>query len=164
MTELHCSGLGWTNESIADLTDMREWKSLALGFSLRLTQSSLRQSLMTISTSLTALSLPFCESVMDNAILGILGRNLPLVGYLDVRGNPGLSTLTGWYDGRASADLPAQSLLVLGRYSGLQDSSVDDTRRIHPNEASTDLLTVIIDGGGMGAAISRGEEATRLSV
>jgi hypothetical protein len=101
---------------------------------------------------------------MDNAILGILGRNLPNVGYLDVRGNPGLSTLTGWYDGRASADLPAQSLLVLGRYSGLQDSSVDDTRRIHPNEASADLLTVVLDGDGMGAAISRGEEATRLSV
>lgn len=164
MKELHCSGLGWTNESIADLTDTREWKSLALGFSLRLTQSSLRQSLMTISTSLTALALPFCESVMDNAILGILGRNLPMIAYLDVRGNPGLSTLTGWYDGRASADLPAQTLLVLGRYSGLQDSSVEETRRIHPNEASTDFLTVVLDGGGMGAAISRGEESTRLSV
>jgi hypothetical protein len=75
-----------------------------------------------------------------------------------------MCTLTGWYDGRASADLPAQSLLVLGRYSGLQDSSVDDTRRIHPNEASADLLTVVLDGDGMGAAISRGEEATRLSV
>jgi hypothetical protein len=94
----------------------------------------------------------------------ILGRHLPNVGYLDVQGNPALSTLTGWYDGRASADLPAQALLVLGRYSGLSDSSVEDTRRIHPNDAPTNLLTVLLDGGGMGAAISRGEEPTRLSM
>jgi hypothetical protein len=164
LKELHCSGLGWTNETIESLTDMRDWTSLSLGFSLRLTQSSLRESLMTIADSLTALSLPFCESVVDNALLGILGRNLPNIRYLDVRGNPAVSTVTGWYDGRASADLPAQALLVIGRYSGLQDSSVEDTRRIHPTEASTDLLSVILDGGGMGAAISRVEETSRLSM
>lgn len=158
LQELHASGMGWNNDSIAAVTTMREWKALSLGFSMRLTQSSIRQSLMDCSASLTALSLPFCESVVDNALMGVLGRNLPFVKYLDLRGNSSLSTITGWYDGRASADLGEQFLLMLARYSGLQESSVEETRRIHPLEASKDMLTVILDGGGMGAGICRVEE------
>ena len=85
--------------------------------------------------------------------MGMLGRNLPAVQYLDVRGNPSLNTLTGWYDGRASADLPAQALHVLARFSSLSESSVEETRRVHPVEAA--LLTVILDATGSGTGITR---------
>ena len=61
--------------------------------------------------------------------------------------------MTGWYDGRVSADLPSQRLVVLGRYSGLSDNSIEETKRIHPVEAAE--LVVVLDGGGMGAGITR---------
>jgi hypothetical protein len=63
--------------------DMREWTSLAPDILLRFAQISLRQSLMTLSASLAALSLPCCESVVYYAILDISSRTLPFVGYLD---------------------------------------------------------------------------------
>ena len=87
----------------------------------------------------------------------MLGRNLPLLKYLDLRGNPALNTVTGFYDGRASADLPVQALTVLGRYTSLTENSVEETRRAHPQMTADDLLTVYLDGGGMGAGISRVE-------
>ena len=153
LQEIHASGLGWTDETVERLVDLRPWTKVSLGFSFRLTQASLRQSLMKISETLISLALPFCENTVDNALLGMLGRNLPAVRYLDVRGNPSLSTLTGWYDGRASADLPAQPLHVLGRFSGLSEGSVEETRRVHPLEAA--LLTVILDATGTGTGITR---------
>jgi hypothetical protein len=67
--------------------------------------------------------------------------------------------MTGWYDGRASADLPAQALLVLARYSGLSESSVDETKRVHPLAARA--LTAILDGNGMGAGIVRLHDASK---
>ena len=151
--EIHASGLGWTDESIHSLVELRQWTKLSLGFSLRLTPAALRQALIQVADTLVSVALPFCESAVDNALLGMLGRNLPNVQYLDVRGNSYLSTLTGWYDGRASADLPAQALHVLGRFSGLSESSVEETRRVHPVEAA--LLTVILDASGSGTGITR---------
>ena len=153
LKEIHASGLGWTDESVERLVNQRPWNKISLAFSFRLTQSSLRQSLMHIADTLVSLSLPFCENTVDNALLGMLGRNLPAVQYLDVRGNQSLSTLTGWYDGRASADLPAQSLLVLGRFSGLSEVSIEETRRVHPLEGG--LLTAILDSSGAGTGITR---------
>ena len=153
LTEMHASGLGWTDETVARLMDLRPWNKVSLAFSFRLTQASLRQSLMNVADTLVSLALPFCDQTVDNALMGMLGRNLPAVQYLDVRGNASLWTLTGWYDGRASADLPAQSLLVLGRFSGLSDASVEETRRVHPVEAA--LLTVILDSTGAGTVITR---------
>jgi hypothetical protein len=85
--------------------------------------------------------------------MGLLGRNLPHVISLDVRGNQQLSTMTGWYDGRTSADLPTQALTVLARYSAITETSVEETKRIHPLE-TTDLV-VVLDGGGMGIGITR---------
>jgi hypothetical protein len=121
-----------------------------LGFS-RFTQRALRESVLEISDSLTSLALPFCETVVDNALLGILGRNLPHIRSLDLRGNPNLYTLTGFYDGRASADLPVddQMLTVLARYTGITDNSVEETKRVHP----TAQLQVFLGTGGMGAGI-----------
>jgi hypothetical protein len=111
----------------------------------------LRESVLEISDSLTSLALPFCETVVDNALLGILGRNLPHIRSLDLRGNPNLYTLTGFYDGRASADLPVddQMLTVLARYTGITDNSVEETKRVHP----TAQLQVFLGTGGMGAGI-----------
>ena len=123
-----------------------------MGFSLNLTQKAIRASLARAAGTLQSLAVPFCETVMDNAGLGIMGRNLPNVRYLDVRGNSGLTTLTGWYDGRASANLPEQALFVLGRYSGLNEGSVEETKRIHLTEAKE--LTAILGSSGTGIGIT----------
>ena len=158
LNELHASGLGWSDESMSELVSLegREWKSLSLSFSLdRLTHTGLRQNLVQVASTLKSLALAFCEGLVDNAAMGLLGRNLPHVVSLDVRGNPQLSTLTGWYDGRVSADLPVQPLTVLARYTSLSEASIEETKRVHPLEAN-DLL-VIMDGGGMGAGITRTE-------
>lgn len=153
LKEMHASGLGWSNDTVERLVEQRAWTKLSLAFSFRLSQASLRQSLMSISETLESLALSFCEDTVDNTLLGMLGRNLPAVKYLDVRGNPSLTTLTGWYDGRASADLPAQSLHVLGRFSGLSERSVEETRMVHRVEAA--LLTVILDATGSGTGVTR---------
>lgn len=153
---LHASGLGWTDDSMGELTEFREWQSLSLSFSLTLTHKALRQNLLHVSDSLVSLALAFCESVLDNAAMGVLGRNLPHVRSLDVRGNPQLTTVTGWLDGRVSADLPGQALVVLARYTGISEASVEETKRIHPVEAAE--LVVILDGGGMGVGILEGED------
>jgi hypothetical protein len=143
-------------------TTVRPWNKLSLGFSFQLSATALRQSLRLIATTLISLAIPFCENCVDNALLGMLGRNLPAVQYLDVRGNSSVTTLTGWYDGRASANLSAQPLLVLGRFSGLSDASVEETRRVHPLEAL--LLTVILDGTtGAGSGITRTATMTTIA-
>lgn len=156
LRELHASGLPWNNESLKALVELRDtWKGLSLGFTDHFTQAALRESLIQLGDSLESLALPFCENVVDNALLGMLGRNLPFLKYLDLRGNPTLNTVTGFYDGRASADLPTQELTVLARYTSLNENSVEETRRAHPLQTADDLLTVYLDGNGMGAGISR---------
>jgi len=159
LRELHGSGLQWTNETVAELVERRDtWKALSLGFTDKFSQSALRESLVNLGDSLESLALPFCENVVDNALLGMLGRNLPYLKYLDLRGNPALNTVTGFYDGRASADLPVQALTVLGRYTSLSENSVEETRRAHPLQTANDLLTVYLDGGGTGSGIMRVEQ------
>ena len=174
LQELHASGLGWSDALIAELMTVRTtWKALSLNFTLRISHTALKQSLPLAASSLRSLALAFCQdqddpnynrhtvgsgvatlSCIDNAAMAILGRNLPNLTSLDVRGNHQLSTLTGWYDGRASADLTAsQPLVVLARYTSITKASVDETKRIHPREAME--LEVILDGGGMGAGIMR---------
>jgi hypothetical protein len=153
---LHASGLLWNDASLQALVSCRDtWKGLSLGFSNDISQPALRECLLQMGDSLQSLALPFCESVVDNALLGVLGRNMPMLQCLDLRGNGSLNTITGFYDGRTSADLPAQALTVIGRYSGLTDASIEETRRIHPLHAATNLLTVYLDEKGMGCAITR---------
>mmetsp|Transcript_21118 Transcript_21118/g.44130 ORF Transcript_21118/g.44130 Transcript_21118/m.44130 type:complete len:496 (-) Transcript_21118:4788-6275(-) len=153
LNELHASGLGWSDPTIEKLTELNaSWKVLSASYSLQLSQTALRQALLPIASSLQSIALAFCESVVDNALMGILGRNLPNVMFLDLRGNPSLTTVTGWYDGRVSADLPGgQPLTVLGRYSGLSKASVEETRQVHPFESKG--LVAILDGTGTGMAI-----------
>jgi hypothetical protein len=153
LEELHASGLGWTDTTIEKLSELNStWKALSFSFSLQLSQIALRQALLPIAETLQSIAMAFCENVVDNALLGMMGRNLPHVKYLDLRGNPSLTTLTGWYDGRVSADLPgAQPLTVLGRYSGLSEANVEETRQVHPFESNG--LLVILDGTGTGLGI-----------
>jgi hypothetical protein len=158
LDEIHASGLDWTDATLDRLVELRAWAALSFAYSNsehHLTQPSLRTSLVKIAPSLISLAMPFCELVMDNALLGWMGRNLPQVRFLDVRGNAALTTLTGWYDGRASVTngLPPQRLLVLGRYSGLSEQSVEETKRVHPLDAAD--LIVILDGTGTGTGITR---------
>jgi len=162
MTELHVSGLGWTDHSMSELCTLRDdFTALSLGFSDNMTLPALKENLLEVSSTLRSLAMPFCESVIDNAAMGFLGRNLPHVTSLDLRGNPQLYTMTGWYDGRESADLPVQPLVVLGRYSGLTEASVEETKRVHPLEAND--LVVVLDGGGMGIGITRTEGEEELA-
>jgi hypothetical protein len=159
LKELHASGMQWQDETIRALVELRDsWTALSFGFSPALTQPSLRESLLNLGDSLVSLALPFCDTVVDNALLGALGRNMPMLQYLDLRGNPALNTVTGWYDGRASADLAVAPLTVLARYTGISENSVEETRRTHPVQTADRLLTVVLDGGGMGAGIFRVEE------
>jgi solute carrier family 6 GABA transporter-like protein 1 len=155
LKELHGSGLPWNDESLQALVSLRDnWHGLSLGFSTNITQPVLRECLMQLGDSLRSLALPFCENIVDNALLGVLGRNMPVLQFLDLRGNGSLTTITGFYDGRTSADLPALALTVVGRYSGLSEASVEETRRVHLLHTAGNLLTVYLDEKGMGAAVT----------
>ena len=112
-----------------------------------------------LSSTLQSLAIPFCDSnsmfMVDAALMGLLGRHLPMLRVLDVRGNNTLQSLTGWYDGRATITpkVGPQPLTVLARYSGISKSSVEDTKRIHPLAAMD--LNCILDSEGIGAGILR---------
>lgn len=156
LDELHASGLLWDDASVQELVEVRDtWKALSLGFNHEMTQPVLRESLIQLGDSLQSIALPFCENVVDNALLGALGRNMPVLQYLDLRGNPNLNTITGFYDGRASADLPVLSLTVIARYTLLSENSIEETRRVHPLHTAGNLLTVYLDDKGMGAGVVR---------
>ena len=151
LVELHASGLAWTNDLVAKLTALRPWSGLSFGYAAFLTATPLKEALVHVAATLQMVALQFCENLVDNALLGSLGRNLPNVVCLDVRGNSSLNSLTGWYDGRASADLKPQGLVVLARYSSISKSSLEETKRIHPVEAA-DLICVL-DGTGVGTGV-----------
>jgi hypothetical protein len=194
LVELHASGLGWNDHLMKTIVcgssdedeemeeneqSVRPWKALSFGFSVNLTSLALRQSLSIVSSTLVSLALHFCEYLVDNALMGMLGRNLPQVRFLDVRGNTSLNSMTGWYDGRASAYRnpaggsgsnammesmdeqqeqddeagDAQELTVLARFSGITKASLEDTLRIHPRHASK--LKCILDSTGVGVGIYR---------
>lgn len=160
LTELHASGLLWTDALLQDVCSLRSWTALSLGFLLpaHVSSNGLKQALMSQSSTLQSLALPFCEHIVDAALLGVLGRHLPHVVCIDVRGNGGLHSLTGWYDGRATIQpmVGPQPLFVLGRYSGISKSNIEDTKRIHPLQALD--LTVSLGSDGVGEGIRRYEE------
>lgn len=155
LKELYASGLAWTDELLQDLTGLRGWKGLALGFAPMLTARGFKAAMLSQSNSLNSLAIPFCEAMVDAALMGNLGRHLPELRALDVRGNSNLASLTGWYDGRATLvpKPPARPLFVLARYSGISKSSIEDTKRIHPLDALQ--LECTLDSGGIGIGIQR---------
>ena len=116
--------------------------------------------------TLKSLGVAFCEQqLVDNAWLGLVGRHLPNLRALDVRGNHHLQTMTSWYDGRATISNisnsvrvhPKQSLVVLARYSGISSNSVEETKRIYPLAATP--LKVVTESDGIGWGILRQEAA-----
>ena len=116
--------------------------------------------------TLQSLGVAFCEQqLVDNAWLGLVGRHLPNLRSLDVRGNHHLQTMTSWYDGRATISNisngvrvhPKQSLVVLARYSGISSNSVEETKRIYPLAATP--LKVVTESEGIGWGILRQEGA-----
>lgn len=160
LKELYASGLSWTDSLLQELTSLRGWKGLSVGFAPLLTAAGFKAAMLSQTTCLLSLSIPFCEQMVDAALLGALGRHLPLLRALDVRGNTNLVSLTGWYDGRATlAPKPdPQRLLVLARYSGVTKASLEDTKRIHPLDAMQ--LECILDSGGIGLGIQRRVEVS----
>ncbi|VEU41941.1 unnamed protein product [Pseudo-nitzschia multistriata] len=115
--------------------------------------------------TLLSLGIPFCEQhLVNNAWLGLMGRHFPHLRALDVRGNHYLSNITSWYDGRATIDSSSskintkQSLVVLARYCGISQNSVEETKRIYPLAAGgDDALTVVTESDGIGWGILRRE-------
>jgi hypothetical protein len=159
LVELHASGLAWNDVTLQSLLEDRStWKGLSIGFS-HVTGAGLRSPDWPQST-LKTLAIPFCDLAVDNTLLGYLGKSLPLLECLDVRGNSNLSSLTGFFDGRqlhlASAgeqDHKMEDFFVLARYSNVTKTSIEETQRIHPLLAAN--LTVVIDSGGVGEGIRR---------
>ncbi len=161
LVELHASGLLWTDATLLDLSSLRSWRALSLGFLIpsHVTSNGFKQALLSQTSSLQSLAIPFCEHLVDAALLGVLGRHLPNIVCLDVRGNSQLNSLAGWYDGRATIQpmvLP-QSMFVLARYSGISKNAVEDARRIHPVQAVELICCLDSDGVGMGIQRYAGE-------
>jgi hypothetical protein len=161
LVEVHASGLGWNNGHLYTLFSLRAWRGLSVGFSPILSFAGWKDAVWADSSEgmcsrLQSLAVPFCEGLIDNAWLGMMGRHVPHLRALDVRGNTSLNSMTGWYDGRATIvpSVPLQqSLIVLARYSNISKASVEDTKRVHPVAAMA--LTVILDSGGVGLGILR---------
>lgn len=154
LVELFASGLAWNDATLEKLMDSgKEWIGLSIGFS-HITAHGLRETLPLVADSLTHLSIPFLENAVDNALIGFLGKTLPNLVCLDIRGNSSVSTMTGFFDGRQlNGSMEADELFVLARYSNVQASSVEETKRIHPVLASN--LLVVLNGGGVGGGIRR---------
>lgn len=121
--------------------------------------------------TLQSLGIAFCEQqLVDNAWLGLMGRHLPNLRALDVRGNHSLNSMTSWYDGRATISTsntlttkvhPKQSLVVLARYSGISANSIEETKRIYPLAAAP--LQVSTESDGIGWGILRQEPGKQRS-
>ena len=161
LLELHASGLLWNDARLLELCQLRSWRALSLGFLLaaHVSADGLKHALITTqANSLQSLALPFCEHLVDAALLGVLGRHLPHIVTLDVRGNSSLNSLTGWYDGRATMNGTQEvvPLFVLARFSNISKASIEDTKRIHPLQ--TVDLTVCLDSDGVGVGIRRVEK------
>mmetsp|Transcript_14273 Transcript_14273/g.33226 ORF Transcript_14273/g.33226 Transcript_14273/m.33226 type:complete len:682 (+) Transcript_14273:185-2230(+) len=113
--------------------------------------------------TLQSLAVAFCEQqLVDNAWLGLVGRHLPNLRALDVRGNHQLHSMTSWYDGRATISgsarvHPRQSLMVLARYSGISSNGIEETKRVYPLAAAP--LRVVLESDGIGWGILRQEES-----
>eukprot|EP00521_Asterionellopsis_glacialis_P006962 CAMPEP_0195290186 /NCGR_PEP_ID=MMETSP0707-20130614/6154_1 /TAXON_ID=33640 /ORGANISM="Asterionellopsis glacialis, Strain CCMP134" /LENGTH=198 /DNA_ID=CAMNT_0040350281 /DNA_START=207 /DNA_END=803 /DNA_ORIENTATION=+ len=183
LVELNAGGLGWTNDQVLQLCQLpHKWTGLGIGFSSAVTSEGLRQALSLVGPSLQRLAIPFCEGAVDNALLGYLGKALPFVAVLDIRGNTNVNTITGWLDGRAAARLSSRNgttttatamededgdgnthgssgsdvedeLFVLARYTSIHNNSIEDTKRIHPLYAPR--FVCILDGEGSGGGIRR---------
>ena len=144
LTEIYASGLGWTDVTLEELVDAacERLSSLGVGFSPHLSGLGL---VLTLSkrAQLTRLAVPFCPDV-DNAAAAELGKKLPQLSVLDVRGCNKVTSLSGIMAERRNA-----ALFVLARYSGISSASLEETQRLYSG------VTCVLDAGGIGEAICR---------
>ncbi|KAL3826507.1 hypothetical protein ACHAXA_004344 [Cyclostephanos tholiformis] len=149
--EIYASGLGWTDVALEEIVDVTvgQLRALGVGFSPYISGPGLILTLSKLSSTLEHLAFPFCAG-MDDAVASALGKALPRLAVLDIRGCNKVYSLSGMMEGRAGSAI-AKHLFVLARYSGISVNSLDETLRLYDSEK----LTCILDGGGTGGGIRR---------
>jgi hypothetical protein len=149
--EVYASGLGWTDVALEEIVDATagQLQGLGVGFSPYISGPGLILTLSKLSSTLDHLAVPFCPG-MDDAAASALGKKLPRLAVLDIRGCNKVYSLSGMMEGRAGA-ASAKHLFVLARYSGISTNSLEETLRLYESET----LTCILDGGGTGGGIRR---------
>lgn len=181
--EIYASGLGWSDLTLESLLDFAHphLRGLGVGFAKHLSGSGLVLALSRAGGTLERLAVPFCDSP-DDAAMAALGKALPKLACIDLRGCQKVSSLTGMMDGRVSAGVykgisPGEDdgdntkvagksagevrdggtdghLFVLARYSGITKNSLEDTLKNHQHGIG-ECLTCVLDGGGIGEGIRR---------
>ena len=112
LSECYASGLEWTDILLHTLMEAFKQNphrpkliGLAIGFSPMVTGPGLLQALEIYSPTLRRLGLHFCDTCMDsNHMLAELGRLLPDLNVLDIRGCNGINSITPFMNARAGRD------------------------------------------------------------
>ncbi len=158
-TEIHASGLGWTDGLLETLLDhvKSHLTGLSIGFSPRLTAKSCTL-IGQAGETLTSLAMHFCDCMTIDYTIQ-LGKLLTKLRVLDIRGASTVNSITPMLDARATVSGynvndensdPFPFLFVLARYTNITSSSLVDTRAVHSFD-----FECIIDGGGLGGGIRR---------
>ena len=160
LTEIYAGGLGWTDVALEELLNItsKHLKGLGVGFSTYLSGPGLILILSKAAGTLDRLSIPFCNGV-DDTVTSALGKALPKLAVLDIRGCNKVYSLTGMMDGRIAASNSgaevARHLFVLARYSGISSNSLEETSRLYRNEQGEPVVNCVLDGGGTGEGVRR---------
>jgi len=160
LTEIYAGGLGWTDVALETLLGFtsEHLRGLGIGFSTYLSGPGLVLMLTKAADTLDRLSIPFVPSV-DDAVASALGKALPKLAVLDIRGCNKVYSLTGMMDGRIAAGNSgvevAKHLFVLARYSGISNNSLEETSRLYRNELGEPIFECVLDGGGTGGGVRR---------
>lgn len=149
LTEIYASGLGWTDVALEEIVDATagHLRGLGIGFSPYVSGPGFILALSKLESTLDRLAVPFCPG-MDDTAASALGKKLPNLAVLDIRGCNKVYSLSGMMDGRVNS-ASAGHLFVLARYSGISNNSLEETMRLY------DGLCCILDGGGIGEGIRR---------
>ena len=141
---------------------------LSVGFSLHLTGSGVLDALQTCQFTLERLGVHFCESCIDsNFMLAELGKALPELNVLDIRGCSGVNSITPFLNARAGREehedeedfgeedvdmnnSRGKHIFILARYSNISKNSLEESNAIHPG-----TFECVIDSGGTGRGITR---------
>ena len=160
LTEIHASGLGWTDDLLQIFMQLVEkhLTGLSIGFSPKLT-SNIGPILGRAGDTLTSLGMHFCECLTIDLSIQ-LGKLLPKLRVFDMRGASSINSITPMLDARATVngyvktsedeDDPFPFMFILARYTGITSSSLVDTRAVHAYD-----FECIIDGGGAGSGVRR---------
>ncbi len=141
--EIYAGGLGWDDRSLAALCapyKLGGLHGLSLGFSDGLTAEGVKAALADKVGGIRRLSLHYCVNAVGAALMEFLGREAQGLLALDVRGNPGMTTLLPLLDARAekyNERLAAGEKMALGRvyillrYSGCPQDGGQGVREVY---------------------------------